>query len=858
MKQFVIKYVTNAAEVLPKLKQVTAAIREGAVATTKGTKVLSKNVKMQGREVTMMKKQKALVQKTTTALKGENAVITKGNNLSVSKLGNMAKKIAVYYALYRVIRLVTAALKSQVDAVVQLDDAMGRIKTVTHVTADKMTDSLRAIRREIVEYSKTSRESLEDIAQVPHYLGTAGRSIAEQVAGIKPIMDLFTGTKKSGSSIEQTARTMTAIMNNLGQSITGVSNEHEKLQKIADMVAYTFSKEDVEMSELSNSLKYVTGRAAIANVKFSDLIGTLGFLGTHMERGSRAGTSFNRVLLAMVKNKGKIEKLLGMEFDPKSSLDMIKVLEAVARKIGDMTPSSIQAQEALKDLFDIRGMRTGAPLVKFVDEWIEDLKKVETHSKGFAEKLKGARMDTMVGQGKRVANAWRALGVELGIALDISSDLKTVFREMTNFLNEMILPVSIVAVTVDTALTNLTTLMLKAAGVLAKVKRGLSAYEESQKPSKFSLFNPFKPAHSGLKTTSEQSKKAKETLSEANKELNEFIETVDSMEVKPFGKAYVEYDDRRGKLKEEFLAKLKEEKKIRDALLNQQQQESVLAKERTDLLNKQLSIINQMEQTTGKMLADIIRYGGKGKEIITSLGDIVFENTIQSMVNKISTSTGIFQSSAQVAGTALGTTASDIIKTQATVSGQAYGQAAAQEIAMVTGGAAQGGSGKLGGLKAAGGIADVLKKSVLGGTSWTKGYDPKSKAAQQPGAYVMGKYIGKDQTKQGMGLGDLVGGIKAMVPMALMGMSVMQGMKSQHSQTHAYDTAPGSEEWAGKVQTRMTTKAKITNIVIKNTFNGIPSGETKVVADIADKISTAAKEQMAAFFERENIAVGNV
>src|SRR4030042_4227847 len=164
-------------------------------------------------------------------------------NVSMGNLiVNAIKWSLAYKILYGIQNLVLTAIRNSLTAWVEFDDMMAKVKTTTRDTGDGIEKIMRVFSREIQLAAMDSRQSIKDIADVMFYLGSAGLSAQEQLAGLKPTLDLATGT---GETLTVTVRTLTGAYNTLKDTLGKNLSEQEKFTHMADVLAYTFSKEEV-------------------------------------------------------------------------------------------------------------------------------------------------------------------------------------------------------------------------------------------------------------------------------------------------------------------------------------------------------------------------------------------------------------------------------------------------------------------------------------------------------------------------------------------------------------------------------------------------------------------------------------
>jgi len=344
---------------------------------------------------------------TTTTKAGAKA--TTGYGAAMGKLAQRALMvIPVWLVLRAAMMTVMRTFGDAVRAVIDLEDALARIRTVMHGTAQAIDAEMVAIKRQIIDTSLKSRISIKDLAEGFYFLKTANLDATEAMAAFDPTVNLAIGTM---NSMGESARAVAGIYNTMGQYLGDNLTVHEKFQKIADVLAYTYSTQDVQLSELIQSYTklapYVTGLSD----NFTELVTMLGFLNTRLLRGGRTGRLTGRAILQLTKNAEKLAKIFGITFDPDkpiSFLDTIRMIRDAMGKVGKITAEQGQI---IQEVFATRGGAMVRLLIEHFDDLSDQIKDAVENAGGFAKKMKELRMDTIAGQMARMKNI-------LGVLMD--------------------------------------------------------------------------------------------------------------------------------------------------------------------------------------------------------------------------------------------------------------------------------------------------------------------------------------------------------------------------------------------------------------------------------------------------------
>ena len=268
----------------------------------------------------------------------------------------MAKWAAMWTLAYGAIRLVTGAIGAVLKGYGELDDAMARVGTVTRATGRSQAETISMMRQQVLDYTSTSRAELNDVAKTLYFLGTAGLDVAQQMAGFENIMNLTIGTL---GNIDEIGKLVAGSFNIFSKSIKGAATDAERFRRIADMLAFTYSTQQVELSEISSAFTLVGSAAGLLNIDFKTLVGTIGFLNTGMLKGTRAGTSLMNAFVKIAQNSDRLTETFGITFDPTKPLDFVDVMTKLSGVLGTTGIST----EELRKLMDIFGVLMGFMII---------------------------------------------------------------------------------------------------------------------------------------------------------------------------------------------------------------------------------------------------------------------------------------------------------------------------------------------------------------------------------------------------------------------------------------------------------------------------------------------------------------
>jgi len=477
-------------------------------------------------------------------------------------IANGVKLALAFRLLYGVLNAVSTFVTSNIKAWTDLDDTMARVKTVTRDTGEGMSTIMRIFAKEVQSYAMDSRESISDIGSVLYWLGTAGLNTQEQLGGLAPVMDLVTGTM---GNTQEIARLMAGTFNTLGDTVEGATSTQDKFRKMSDIMAYTFSKEEMELSDLAAALQYVAGDAKNVGLNFTELVTVIGFLNTHLLKGSKSGMSLSQAFVQILKNSEKLANKLGVTFEKDQPYVFLDVMDKIVGALEKIGINSARSQTILSSIFGARSIRPIQRMVAHWDDLKESIKNAGVESVGFAEKLKEIRMDTINAQTARMNNIIQVSAQNFLSAAVGAGDFVDALKKLNAGLKE----------TPDYA---------SRAGIVLRqfIKETSGRQTTISSPAGFAIMLA-KSMIDSIKLTKEQRKLAEETLKERTTGL----------------KMVTDFDERSQKVSIDY------EKERQEALRNTLEVMKVMGASEIAVLQQELSLTEQILDEDNRSLEQV-------------------------------------------------------------------------------------------------------------------------------------------------------------------------------------------------------------------------------------------------------------
>ena len=139
--------------------------------------------------------------------------------------------------------------------------------------------------------ARATKFTAPEAAEAVRFMAMAGLDIPRINSSIKPISDIaLIGRNNLGEIAD--------IMTNV-QTTYKISPD--KMERMADAMANTFTKTNVDMMMIAESLKYAGGIAQLTGTSLGDSLAMIGIMGNNGIQGSMAGTSTRMMMQNMIR-----------------------------------------------------------------------------------------------------------------------------------------------------------------------------------------------------------------------------------------------------------------------------------------------------------------------------------------------------------------------------------------------------------------------------------------------------------------------------------------------------------------------------------------------------------------------------
>lgn len=211
-----------------------------------------------------------------------------------------------------------------------------------------------------------------EIAGAVKYLSMAGMNIETIHKSIRPITNLALIGDNDVSYIADLATNIMA----------GYDIGNESMDSVADIIASTISRSNVNIVEVAESYKMAAGYLRMAGVDFTEATAAIGLLGNMGLKGTLAGTSLRAMATRFAKPTKESQKVLdrlGVKFTGQRSIEGVMVEKL--RPIADIFEELNRKGASMADMQAIFGKIGGNAAMMLVRNY-DQLRSLTTHNRG--------------------------------------------------------------------------------------------------------------------------------------------------------------------------------------------------------------------------------------------------------------------------------------------------------------------------------------------------------------------------------------------------------------------------------------------------------------------------------------------
>lgn len=285
----------------------------------------------------------------------------------------------------------------------EFDTEMASVQALTRL--EKQSEALAKLRQQARDLGASTSFTATQVAQGQGFLAMAGFN-PDAIASAMPGMLAL--AKAGRTELAQTADIASNIL-------TGFKLNADQTGRLGDILVGTFTRSNVNLEMLGETMKYVAPVAADLGVNIETAAAMAGKLGDAGIQGSMGGTALRAILSRLAAPPKMaaeaLEKLRIKTTDAKGNLrDMPAILNDIAKataRMGDADRAgflkSIAGEEAFSALSVLLNQSKTGDLQKFIDTL--------RNATGEAQKNAATMADNVGGDIERIKSAWEGLGI---------------------------------------------------------------------------------------------------------------------------------------------------------------------------------------------------------------------------------------------------------------------------------------------------------------------------------------------------------------------------------------------------------------------------------------------------------------
>lgn len=318
-------------------------------------------------------------------------------------------------------------LRNTLNVGYDFDAMMSKTQAVTRIQ-EKGNPEMRALRQQARTLPLQSKFTDLQVAEGQYFLGRTGYS-AKQILGAMPGMlnlaaagDIDLGTTADIASNIQTAMGIPA----------------EKMDHVADVLTALFTRNNVDIPMLGESLKYSAGVGREYGQSLETVAAATAMLGSAGIQGSQAGTTMRSILSRIGLSKTVAELGVATKDSSGNMRDMVDILRDINKKTAKM--GNIERGKIFKDIagqYAVTGF--GVLMHAAGDGSLEKMRGQPGEYNGEAARVSKTMLDNMAGDMTMLHAALENISVELfeknnGWLRELTKSLSGVLHSVSEFL----------------------------------------------------------------------------------------------------------------------------------------------------------------------------------------------------------------------------------------------------------------------------------------------------------------------------------------------------------------------------------------------------------------------------------------
>lgn len=302
-------------------------------------------------------------------------------------------------------------------AFIEFEHQMARVRSITGAGGQQFVDLTERAR----ELGRTTQQGATQAAEAMYAFAQAGFSVDE-------IMKSVAGTLSLATIADMDVAQAAEIAANIMRSQTIAA---EDLARAVDVLTQASISSTTTLQELGYAFKYVGPIGKFAGITFEELAAAIELLSASGIRGEMAGTTLRGAVLSLLsptEKAAKIIKNLGVTTADAQGkiLPLADIIEQFENAFARMSDAA--KLQAIGDIFDTRNAAGFAELISQGSQKLRELMREFDATKGIADIIAGAQLDTV----------WGSLRILSNVVQDLSISFGKVFAPVIRAVNELL------------------------------------------------------------------------------------------------------------------------------------------------------------------------------------------------------------------------------------------------------------------------------------------------------------------------------------------------------------------------------------------------------------------------------------
>lgn len=312
-------------------------------------------------------------------------------------IGKMKRQLSIFGNFLKgafTIGSITMFGKAMVDASMEFEDAMARVKSVCNAT----TEEMQMMTAEARKMGETTRYTATEAAKAMENLVRNGLSAQQATKALSSVLQL---AQANAIGLDEAAVILTNTLNMFNLSVNEAA-------RVNDVLSSTAANTATNVSELYDALANAAPVAGVLGFSIEEVNAALGALAQRGVKGADAGTQL-RMAFVKLTDPAIIKKMKEHNLNIDEQTIKSEGLTGTLKKLYQAQLSMLQ----LNDIFSQKGAAGMANLIMAYQQF-ERVLNITENSMGTTERMFGQSMGNMNQEVKVLKSVWESLLISMG------------------------------------------------------------------------------------------------------------------------------------------------------------------------------------------------------------------------------------------------------------------------------------------------------------------------------------------------------------------------------------------------------------------------------------------------------------